>query len=314
MMPPCRRLARAGGCNPRALRRGRERVGSGAPENRRHAAHRRRNWRAIAAAAAALAFLVGGVAGWMARGASAAAPSAVEILHHRRARSAQALYRRGPSPDRGRGGRRRICCRGCRGGSAPRCAHPTSARSNSSCWADACCPAYSGPAALFMYEAPTANGSRSTARRLDAPRTAFRYYERQFRSGALDRGRYGWVVSGPRTRYKLKVLASAAYDQLEKRPPPPSQGARGMVTHVAARIVSLARRATSSSAPRALHRCSRGGQSEWWRKIARATLARQALAFEAEGAAAVVPAGWPVPPRHRASARAPCRRAPLHRA
>ena len=40
----------------------------------------RRSWSTIAAAAAIVAFFAGGVAGWVARGASAAAPSAVEVF------------------------------------------------------------------------------------------------------------------------------------------------------------------------------------------------------------------------------------------
>ena len=40
----------------------------------------RRSWGAVAAAAAVAAFVIGGVAGWMARGASAAAPSAVALF------------------------------------------------------------------------------------------------------------------------------------------------------------------------------------------------------------------------------------------
>ena len=40
----------------------------------------RRSWGAIAAAAAVAAFVIGGVAGWMARGASAAAPSELEVF------------------------------------------------------------------------------------------------------------------------------------------------------------------------------------------------------------------------------------------
>src|SRR5262249_10017102 len=39
-----------------------------------------RSWRAIAAAAVVMAFLAGGVVGWMAHGASAAAPSRFDIF------------------------------------------------------------------------------------------------------------------------------------------------------------------------------------------------------------------------------------------
>src|SRR5260370_22158551 len=40
----------------------------------------RRSWSTVAAAAAVVAFVIGGVAGWMARGASAAAPTTVELF------------------------------------------------------------------------------------------------------------------------------------------------------------------------------------------------------------------------------------------
>ena len=42
-------------------------------------------------------------------------------------------------------------------------------------------------------------------------------------------GSYGWVISGPKDKDKLKAVASAAYDQLEKRIPSPSQGAAGQL-------------------------------------------------------------------------------------
>ena len=51
----------------------------------------RRSWGAIAAAAAVVAFVMGGVAGWMARGASAAAPGDVELFTHE-ALGAHKLY------------------------------------------------------------------------------------------------------------------------------------------------------------------------------------------------------------------------------
>src|SRR5438874_10483204 len=40
----------------------------------------RRSWGTVAAAAAVVAFVIGGIAGWMARGASAAAPTTVELF------------------------------------------------------------------------------------------------------------------------------------------------------------------------------------------------------------------------------------------
>ena len=86
-------------------------------------------------------------------------------------------------------------------------------------------PGIDGPAALFMYEG--ANGERYTiyCSRLNAERTAFRYdAEDNFGAVHWIEGSYGWVVSGPKDRDKLKAVASAAYDQLENRIPAPSQG------------------------------------------------------------------------------------------
>ena len=126
--------------------------------------------------------------------------------------------------------RRIICCRGCRGASARRCGRPISARSASSSWAGACCPASAGRRRCSCTKARTASASRSTARGSTAARTAFRY-DANDSFGAVHwiEGSYGWVVSGPKDKDKLKAVASAAYDQLENRTPAPSQGAAGQL-------------------------------------------------------------------------------------
>ena len=76
------------------------------------------------------------------------------------------------------------------------------------------------------------NGERVTiyCSRLNASRTAFRY-DANDNFGAVHwiEGQYGWVISGPKDKDKLKSIASAAYDQLEQRTPPPSQGAAGQL-------------------------------------------------------------------------------------
>ena len=91
-------------------------------------------------------------------------------------------------------------------------------------------PGISGPAALFMYEG--ASGERFTlyCSKIDATRSAFRYdAEDGFGAVHWVEGSYGWVISGPKDKSKLTAVASAAYDQLEKRTPPPSQGAAGQL-------------------------------------------------------------------------------------
>jgi anti-sigma factor RsiW len=86
-------------------------------------------------------------------------------------------------------------------------------------------PGVAGPAALFMYE--NSSGQRFTiyCSRLDAGRTAFRYDDSDG-IGAVRwiESNYGWVVSGPKDKDRLKSIASAAYDQVENRTPAPSQG------------------------------------------------------------------------------------------
>jgi len=185
---------------------------------------KQRSWGSIAAAAAVVAFVVGGAAGWVARGASAAAPSPM-ALFTADALDAHKLY-------------------------ISEVRHPIEVKANEDHllpWLSRrvgttlrapdlegfglkllggrLLPGVDGPAALFMYEG--ANGERYTiyCSRLDADRTALRY-DAEDKYGAVHwvEGRYGWVVSGPKDRDKLKAVASAAYDQLESRIPAPSQG------------------------------------------------------------------------------------------
>jgi anti-sigma factor RsiW len=185
---------------------------------------KQRSWGAVAAAAAIAAFLVGGFAGWMARGASAAAPSAV-ALFTADALDAHKLYIsevRHPIEVKAEEDHllpwlsRRV-------GTTLRA--PDLGGFGLKLLGGRLLPGVDGPAALFMYEG--ANGERYTiyCSRLNADRTAFRYdAEDNFGAVHWIEGSYGWVVSGPKDRDKLKAVASAAYDQLENRIPAPSQG------------------------------------------------------------------------------------------
>ncbi|MEA3025900.1 MAG: hypothetical protein QOF91_1185 [Alphaproteobacteria bacterium] len=189
----------------------------------------RRSWGTAAAAAAVVAFILGGVAGWIARGASASAPGAValftadaieahklyigEVRHPIEVKAEEDhllpwLSRRVGTPLRA----------------------PDLGAFGLKLLGGRLLPGVSGPAALFMYEG--VNGERFTiyCSRLDSSRTAFRYDDNE-NFGAVHwvEGSYGWVISGPKDKEKLKAVAIAAYDQLEKRTPPPSQGAAGQL-------------------------------------------------------------------------------------
>jgi anti-sigma factor RsiW len=183
----------------------------------------RRSWGAIAAAATVAAFVIGGVAGWMARGASAAAPSAVDLFTAE-ALGAHRLYVgevRHPIEVKADEDHllpwlsRRV-------GTTLRA--PNLAAFDLKLLGGRLLPGISGPAALFMYEGT--NGDRFTiyCSRLKEPRTAFRY-DANDNFGAVHwiEGGYGWVVSGPMDKMRLKGIASAAYDQLENHAPPASR-------------------------------------------------------------------------------------------
>ena len=179
----------------------------------------RRSWGAIATAATLAAFLIGGVAGWFARGASAAAPDQVQVFTadalgaHRlyigevrhpievKAEEAHLLpwlsRRLGTTlraPDLGAFGLKLL------GGRL--------------------LPGPNGPAALIMYEG--ANGERFTlyCSKIEAQRSAFRYEDNNnFGSVRWIEGNYGWALSGPKDRTRLKAIAGAAYEQMEKAAP-----------------------------------------------------------------------------------------------
>jgi anti-sigma factor RsiW len=188
----------------------------------------RRNWRAIAAAMVALAFLVGGVAGWMARSTTevvaAIGDPADDLAQH--ALAAHKLY-------------------------IGEIRHPIEVEANAAHltpWLSSrigmplrlpdfsafdlkllggrLLPGEGSPAALLMYE--NGSGDRITfyISKLQQPQMSFRYYTSD--NVAAIRwvvGGYGYVVSGPADKMRLKELARAAFEQLENRAPPPHQKA-----------------------------------------------------------------------------------------
>lgn len=180
-----------------------------------------KRWKSIAAAAAIGAFLIGGAAGWMARGASAAAPNEFEMFMSEAA-SAHRLYInevRHPIEVRANEDHllpwlsRRV-------GTTLRA--PELSTFGLTLLGGRLLPGVGGPAALFMYE--SGSGERFTlyCSRLNEPTTSLRYNE----SGATAivqwvEGKYGFAVSGPADKPRLKSIARAVYEQLENRPPAP---------------------------------------------------------------------------------------------
>jgi anti-sigma factor RsiW len=181
---------------------------------------KQRSWGTVAAAAAVAAFLVGGIAGWMARGASAAAPGEVGLFTAE-ALGAHRLYIgevRHPIEVKA-GEKHLLPWLSRRVGTTLRA--PDLGAFDLKLLGGRLLPGVNGPAALFMYE--SASGERFTiyCSRLSAPRSAFRY-DSNNNFGAVHwiEGGYGWVVSGPMDKPRLKSIANAAYDQIESRTSP----------------------------------------------------------------------------------------------
>jgi anti-sigma factor RsiW len=179
----------------------------------------RRSWTAMAAGIAIAAFLAGGFTGWVARGASAAAPRGFELFIAE-ALGAHRLYIgevRHPIEVKAEENHlvpwlsRRV---------GTNLRTPDLASFGLKLLGGRLLPGPNGPAALFMYEGSTGERFTFYCSKLPLPQTAFRY------SGA-DRfaavhwvdSEIGFVLSGPADRERLGKIAQAAYEQLENRPP-----------------------------------------------------------------------------------------------
>ncbi len=195
---------------------------------------RGRSWVAIAAAATIAAFVIGGTVGWMARGASASAPSEMETFANE-AIGAHRLYIgevRHPIEVKAEETHllpwlsRRV-------GTTLRA--PDLAAFDLKLLGGRLLPGVNGPAALFMYE--SGSGERVTiyVSKTTEGRTSFRYKIAD-KFGALrwSEAGYGWVVSGPDDKPRLKNIAITLYEQLDPRPAaapaPPASTAPGRST------------------------------------------------------------------------------------
>lgn len=184
-------------------------------------ARKPRRWMVGAAAAVLLAFATGGGVGWFAHNASAAGitASAESVIEMREeAFAAHRLYIaevRHPIEVRADENHllpwlsRRI-------GTTLRA--PDLSKYDFKLLGGRLLPGVSAPAALLMYE--NTSGERVTlySTPLKAPRTSFRYRQADtFASIHWVAENYGWVVSGPADKPRLKSIAMAAIEQGDRR-------------------------------------------------------------------------------------------------
>ena len=178
-----------------------------------------RSWMAAAAAAALIAFVFGGAAGWMARGASAASPSGFETFTAE-ALDAYKLYVvevRHPVEVPGSERPHLTQWLSKRLGSELRI--PDLQSIGLKLVGGRLLPGPTGAAAFYMYEGPSGERytiycAKATAA---APETALRY-----RSGQQQAAFYwvdnqvAYVVSGPANRERLEKITKIVYEQLDK--------------------------------------------------------------------------------------------------
>jgi anti-sigma factor RsiW len=176
-----------------------------------------RSWAAMAAAAAVIAFMVGGAAGWMARGASAAAPSGtgsitadaieahklyvVEVRHpvevpgSERAHMTQWLSKR-------LGYEQRV---------------PDLQNIGLKLVGGRLLPGPTGAAAFYMYEGSSGERFTIYCAKAGVPESALRYQaSERFAAFYWVDDKVAYVVSGPAERDKLERVSKAIYEQVDK--------------------------------------------------------------------------------------------------
>lgn len=179
---------------------------------------RPRQWIWGAIAAVLLAFVVGSGAGWMARNAWATEMSPAEALRDE-AVAAHKLYTgevRHPIEVSVNDQDHLLSWLSRRVGTTLRA--PDLTKYDLKLLGGRLLPGIDAPAALFMYE--NASGERVTlyCTPLKTPTTAMIYKETDDTASVQwTENDYGWVVSGSVNKDKLKVIATTAYEQLERR-------------------------------------------------------------------------------------------------
>jgi anti-sigma factor RsiW len=179
-----------------------------------------RSWRAVAAAAVVAAFLTGSVVGWMAHGASAAAPSRFDVFTSQALDAHKVYVVEVRHPVEVTGAERPHLIQWLSKRLDYELRIPDLEQAGLKLVGGRLLPGPFGPAAFCMYEGPSGERFTIYYARTDSPQTAMRY-RGEDRFAALywvERG-LAYVVSGPNDRERLLSVAQAAYDQIDKGAP-----------------------------------------------------------------------------------------------
>jgi anti-sigma factor RsiW len=179
-----------------------------------------RSWRTVAAAAVVAAFLAGGVAGWMAHGAAAAAPTRFDIFTAQALDAHRVYVVEVRHPVEVTGAERPHLVQWLSKRLDYKLQIPDLEQNGLKLVGGRLLPGPFGPAAFCMYEGPSGERFTIYYARTDSPQTAMRYRtgERFAAFYWVERG-LAYVVSGPTDRERLLNVAQAAYDQIDKDAP-----------------------------------------------------------------------------------------------
>jgi anti-sigma factor RsiW len=177
-----------------------------------------RSWRGIAAASVLAAFLAGGVVGWMAHGASAAAPTRFDIFTAQALDAHKTYVVEVRHPVEVTGAERPHLVQWLSKRLDYELRVPDLESSGLKLVGGRLLPGPFGPAALCMYEGPSGERFTIYYARTDSAPTALRYRAAD-RFAAFYWVEHGlaYVVSGPEQRERLLAVAKAAYEQIDKQ-------------------------------------------------------------------------------------------------
>ncbi len=176
-----------------------------------------RSLAALAAAAAVIAFVIGGAAGWMARGASAAAPTSAGSITAD-ALEAHKLYVvevRHPVEVPGNERAHMTAWLSKRLGYAQRI--PDLQSIGLKLVGGRLLPGPTGAAAMYMYEGPSGERFTLYCAKATEPESALHFKTgKQFATFSWVDDKVGYVVSGPDNRARLEKVTKTIYEQVDK--------------------------------------------------------------------------------------------------
>jgi anti-sigma factor RsiW len=176
-----------------------------------------RSWAAMAAAAAIVAFVLGGTAGWLARGASAAAPAGFDVFATEALDAYKLYVVEVRHPVEVPGSERAHMTQWLSKRLGEELRIPELQSIGLKLVGGRLLPGSTGAAAFYMYE--NSSGERFTiyCAKADTPETALRYTGgEQIAAFYWVEDKVAYVVSGPADRERLEKVTKAAYEQIDK--------------------------------------------------------------------------------------------------